>query len=182
MEIIKTRIDGLVCLKPKVHVDNRGYFFESYTSSFFEKEFVNTRFVQENESKSNFGVFRGLHFQMPPFAQAKLVRVISGKVLDIAVDLRKKSKTFGQYESIILSGKNKKQFFIPRGFAHGFLVLSKTAIFSYKVDNFYSQPHENGINYLDDDLSIKWPIKECDLKLSEKDLKLNFLKYFKSPF
>ena len=172
MEIVKTSIEGLVVIEPKVYADERGYFMESYKESFIKENFPKIRFIQDNESKSSYGVLRGLHFQKPPFEQTKLVRVIEGEVLDVAVDLRKNSPTFGNWESVILSGDNKKQFFVPKGFAHGFVVLSDKAIVSYKVDNPYSLKHESGIIYDDDKLKINWTIPKSDLKLSEKDLKL----------
>jgi len=173
MEIIKTSIQGLFIIKPKVFFDERGYFLESFKEDFFKKNFPEIHFIQNNESKSSYGVLRGLHFQKPPFEQTKLVRVIKGKILDIAVDLRKDSLTFGKYESIILSGNNKKQFLIPKEFAHGFVVLSKTAIVSYKVDNIYSPDHESGIIYNDQNLNIDWKLNNQDLTISKKDLKLN---------
>ena len=135
MELVKTSIEGLVVIKPKVFQDERGYFMESFKESFIKKNFPDIKFIQDNESMSSYGVLRGLHFQNPPFEQTKLVRVIEGEVLDVAVDLRKNSLTYGKWESIVLSGKNKKQLFIPKGFAHGFVVLSEKAVFSYKVDN-----------------------------------------------
>ncbi len=171
MEFIKTDIDGLVIIEPRVHKDDRGYFFESYNQKEFEAHVGKINFVQDNESKSTFGVLRGLHYQLPPYAQAKLVRVIEGKVLDVAVDLRKDSPTFGQHISVELSAENKRQFFVPRGFAHGFVVLSETAIFSYKVDNFYDKDSERAIRYDDADLNIDWKIAVEDIRLSEKDSK-----------
>ena len=175
MEVLKSKIDGLLVFKPNIFEDKRGYFMESYTESFFNKNYPNINFVQENESYSKKGVLRGLHFQIPPKSQSKLVRVIYGEVLDVAVDLRLNSKTFGQHESIILSGENKKQFFIPKGFAHGFIVLSKFAIVSYKVDNYYSPLHESGIIYNDNNLNIDWKFESDKLIVSEKDLKLDTL-------
>lgn len=175
MEIVKTSIAGLVIIQPKFFEDERGYFMESYKESFIKENFPDIHFIQDNESKSSYGVLRGLHFQKPPFEQTKLVRVIEGEVLDVAVDLRIKSSTYGKWESVRLSGKNKKQFFIPRGFAHGFVVLSDTAIVSYKVDNPYSLEHESGIIYDDNKLEINWIIPKSDLILSEKDLKLETL-------
>lgn len=169
MEIIKASIDGLVIIQPKVYEDERGYFMESFKESFIKKHFPNIHFLQENESKSSFGVLRGLHFQKPPFEQTKLVRVILGEVLDVAVDLRKGSPSFGKWESIILSESNKKQFFIPKGFAHGFVVLSEEAIFSYKVDNIYSPKNEGCIRYDDPDLNIDWKISTDLIKVSDKD-------------
>jgi len=169
MEIIKTSIEGLVIIQPKVFEDERGYFMESYKESFLRENFPGIHFIQDNESRSNYGVLRGLHFQKPPFEQTKLVRVIDGEVLDVAVDLRKDSPTYGQWESIILSGKNKKQFFIPKGFAHGFVVLSEEAIFSYKVDNSYSPDYDSGIRFDDPDLEIDWVLKQQKLIISNKD-------------
>ena len=176
MEIIKTLINGLVIIQPKVFEDERGYFMESYKENFIKENFPEINFIQENESKSTYGVLRGLHFQIPPFEQTKLVRVIDGEVLDVAVDLRDNSPTYGRWESIVLSGENKKQFFIPKGFAHGFIVLSKQAIFSYKVDNLYSPDHDSGIYYKDTSLGIDWLLKDNDIILSEKDKKLGYFK------
>ena len=177
MEIVKTNINDLLILKPKVFEDDRGYFMEFFKNSFFKERFKNISFVQENESKSSFGVLRGLHFQKPPFEQSKLVRVICGKVLDVAVDLRKNSKTYGKYESVILSSENKKQFFIPRGFAHGFITLSKNVILNYKVDNYYSLDHEDGINFNDPILDINWMIDYDNIIVSKKDKELPNLKF-----
>lgn len=172
MEIVKTSIEGLVVIQPRVFEDERGYFMESYKESFINQNFPEINFIQENESRSKYGVLRGLHFQKPPFDQTKLVRVIDGEVLDVVVDLRPSSPTYGKWESVILSGENKKQFFIPRGFAHGFITLSQEAIFSYKVDNIYSKNHESGILYNDEELLIVWPIKDLEIKTSKKDLEL----------
>ena len=172
MEIINTSIEGLVAIKPRVFEDERGYFMESYKESFIETQFPEIKFIQDNESKSSYGVLRGLHFQKFPYEQTKLVRVIHGKVLDVAVDLRSGSPTFGKHESIILSGANKLQFLIPKGFAHGFVVLSDTAIFSYKVDNYYNSDSDAGIIWNDSNLNIDWKINKKELKLSEKDLNL----------
>ncbi len=176
MEIIETKIEGLVILQPKVFEDERGYFMESYKESFIEENFPDIHFIQDNESKSSYGVLRGLHFQKPPFEQTKLVRVIEGEVLDVSVDLRKESPTFGQYVAVILSGENKKQLFIPRGFAHGFITLSETAVFSYKVDQVYAPDHELGIVYNDPQLNIDWKVPAQDIVVSEKDCKLLGLK------
>jgi dTDP-4-dehydrorhamnose 3,5-epimerase len=176
VEIIKTNIEGLVILKPRVFKDERGYFMESFKESFIKENFSNIHFIQDNESKSSYGVLRGLHFQKPPFEQTKLVRVIKGKVLDVAVDLRPESNTYGKWESVILSGKNKKQFFIPKGFAHGFVVLSKKAVFNYKVDNPYAPKYETGISYKDSTLGIDWILNENDIVVSEKDKNLHNLK------
>ncbi len=172
MKFIKTEIPGLVIIEPLIHGDERGYFFESFRKEEFEKHIGKVDFVQENESKSSRGVLRGLHFQKPPFTQAKLVRAVSGEVLDVAVDIRKDSPTFGKYVSVKLSGENKRQFFIPRGFAHGFVVLSDEAIFSYKVDNYYAPDFDDGIFYGDPDLNIDWILPDDELKLSEKDKKM----------
>jgi dTDP-4-dehydrorhamnose 3,5-epimerase len=179
MEIIKTGIRDLVIIKPKVFQDNRGYFMESYKQSFIKKNFPELKFIQDNESKSTYGTLRGLHFQKEPYAQTKLVRVIHGEVLDVAVDLRNGSSTFGKWESVLLSGENKKQLLIPKGFAHGFVVLSEIAVFSYKVDNVYSPKFDCGIIYNDKHLKIDWLLKENEIKLSEKDKSLmNFKKLF----
>ena len=178
MEITKTSIEGLVVIEPKVYKDERGYFMESYKESFFKKNFPNIHFIQDNESRSSYGVLRGLHFQKPPFEQTKLVRVIEGEVLDVAVDLRKKSHYFGKWESVILSGKNKKQFFIPKGFAHGFVVLSEEAILSYKVDNIYAPEYDSGINYDDQNLNINWVLPKSDLIISKKDSNLESFNQF----
>lgn len=182
MKLTETNISGLVVIEPKVFEDYRGFFFEPYNKLKFEKFFGEIDFVQDNESKSRKGVLRGFHFQKPPFAQAKLVRCIEGEVLDIALDLRKKSKTYGKYHKVILSGDNKKQFFIPRGFAHAFLVLSETALFSYKVDNIYSPKFDSGVIWNDPSLSIDWGFKESELIISEKDKNLNFISDINSPF
>jgi dTDP-4-dehydrorhamnose 3,5-epimerase len=171
MRILKTPIEGLLVLEPKVFADERGYFLESFHQQHYHDAGITTDFVQDNESKSTRGVIRGLHCQLNPFAQGKLVRVIEGSVFDVAVDLRQQSPTFGKWFGIELSGSNKKQLFIPRGFAHGFSVLSDTAIFSYKCDNYYSPQHERGILYNDPDLDIDWRIPEAEVVVSEKDKK-----------
>lgn len=176
MEIIKTSIEGLVVIQPRVFEDERGYFMESYKENFIKENFPDIHFIQDNESRSTYGVLRGLHFQKAPFEQTKLVRVIDGEVLDVAVDLRENSPTYGKWESIILSGENKKQFLISKGFAHGFVVLSKEAIFSYKVDNVYAPDYESGIRFDDNLLNINWLLSESDLRISEKDMELNFIK------
>jgi dTDP-4-dehydrorhamnose 3,5-epimerase len=183
MEIQKFNIEGLLLIKPKIFGDERGYFFESFNKKRFEEVVGETvNFIQDNESKSSYGVLRGLHFQRPPFTQAKLVRVIEGKVLDVAVDLRVNSPTYGQHQSVILTGENKHQFFVPRGFAHGFLVLSETAIFAYKVDNDYAPTHDDGIIYNSESLGIDWTIDEKDIQLSGKDKELQtFAQYSKTP-
>lgn len=171
MEYIKTAIEGVYVIEPKVFEDARGYFFEAWKQGEFVANIGKLDFVQDNESKSSFGVLRGLHYQRGEFSQAKLVRVISGRVLDVAVDLRRNSPTFGQHVMVELSGENKRQFFIPRGFAHGFLVLSDEAIFTYKVDNAYAPQAEASILWNDEQLSIDWPLGENQLLLSEKDKK-----------
>ena len=176
MEIIKTSIKDLIIIMPKVFEDERGYFMESYKVSLIKENFPEINFIQDNESKSSYGVLRGLHFQKPPFEQTKLVRVVEGEVQDVAVDLRPGSPTYGKHESIILSGKNKKQFLIPKGFAHGFLTLSKKAIVSYKVDNKYSHSHEEGIHFDDRILQINWKLKKRDIRVSVKDSLLRFLR------
>ena len=170
MKFTRTNIADVIMIEPKIHGDERGYFVETFRRDKLE-EFLGYRvnFVQDNESKSTYGVLRGLHYQLPPFAQTKLVRVISGKVLDVAVDIRKDSPTFGKYIAAELSCKNKKQLFIPRGFAHGFLVLSENAIFSYKVDNYYSPTHDRGILYNDKEIGIDWQIDTKEFNLSQKD-------------
>ena len=171
MNIITTEIEGLLILEPKVFGDERGYFFESFSQREFEEKVCKTTFVQDNESKSGYGVLRGLHFQKPPFAQAKLVRVVRGKVLDVAVDIREDSPTFGKHVSVELSEENKRQLFIPRGFAHGFVVLSQETIFQYKCDNYYAPDHEGGILWNDPALGIDWKIAAEEVILSEKDRK-----------
>ena len=182
MEIIKTNIEGVVIIEPRIFKDDRGYFFESFSQREFEEKVCKTTFVQDNESKSSYGVLRGLHFQKPPFAQSKLVRVIKGAVLDVAVDIRKGSPTFGQYVSVELTGENHRQFFIPRGFAHGFSVLSEEVIFQYKCDNFYSPQCEGAIAWNDPDLNIDWRIPAEKVVLSEKDSKHPRLKDWQNVF
>ena len=182
MKVLQTPIKDLIVIEPTVSSDSRGYFFEPYNKLKFNKHFGNINFVQDNESKSLRGVLRGFHFQKPPFEQAKLVRCVNGEILDIAIDLRKQSKTYGNHYKVILSGENKKQCFIPRGFAHAFLVLSETAVFSYKVDNIYSPEHDSGIVWNDPSLSIDWGFKESDLIISSKDKNLCFLMEMNSPF
>ncbi|MBE6258125.1 MAG: dTDP-4-dehydrorhamnose 3,5-epimerase [Prevotella sp.] len=171
MEYIKTEIEGVFVIEPKVFNDARGYFMEAWKQAEFNEHVGKVDFIQDNESKSSFGVLRGLHFQKGAAAQAKLVRVIKGKVLDVAVDIRKSSPTFGKHVMVELSEENKRQFFIPRGFAHGFLVLSEEAIFTYKVDNPYAPQSEAGIRWNDPDLAIQWPIDPQKVQTSEKDLK-----------
>ena len=182
MEVIKTNIEGVIIVEPRIFKDGRGYFFESFSQREFEEKVCKTTFVQDNESKSSYGVLRGLHFQKPPFAQSKLVRVIKGAVLDVAVDIRKDSPTFGQYVSVELTGENHRQFFIPRGFAHGFSVLSEEVIFQYKCDNFYSPQSEGAIAWNDPDLNIDWRIPAEKVVLSEKDSKHPRLKDWQNMF
>lgn len=171
MEYIATELQGVFVIQPKVFNDERGYFFESWKKEEFEKHVGKVDFVQDNESKSSFGVLRGLHYQKGEASQAKLVRVIKGRVLDVAVDLRKSSPTFGKYVAVELSDENKKQLFIPRGFAHGFLVLSSEAVFTYKVDNVYCPQSETSIRWNDETLGIEWPIEYGKIVTSAKDLK-----------
>jgi dTDP-4-dehydrorhamnose 3,5-epimerase len=180
MPFTQTPIKDLVIFEPRVFEDGRGYFFESYNQKLFEENGIDTKFIQDNQSKSSLGVLRGIHFQKPPFAQAKLVRVLSGKVLDVAVDLRPESATFGEYFAIELTAENKKQLFIPRGFGHGFVVLSQTAEFAYKCDNLYSKEHESGIIYNDSDLKIDWQIETSELIISDKDQQLKSFVEFKN--
>ena len=169
MNIIKANIDQIAIIEPQIHSDSRGYFFESFNQKEFEEKVCKTTFVQDNESKSSYGVLRGLHFQKPPFAQSKLVRVVKGAVLDVAVDIRIGSPTFGQHVSIELTEDNHRQFFIPRGFAHGFAVLSEEAVFTYKVDNKYAPQAEASILYNDETLGIDWPLADSQMVLSAKD-------------
>lgn len=176
MEYKKTAIEGVYIIEPRVFNDARGYFFEAWKKDEFEQHIGKVDFVQDNESKSSYGVLRGLHYQKGEFSQAKLVRVIKGRVLDVAVDIRKSSPTFGQYVMVELSDENKRQFFIPRGFAHGFLVLSDEAVFTYKVDNVYAPQAEAGIRWNDPDVGIQWPIDLDKVMTSEKDLKQPFLR------
>ena len=182
MKVTKTNIDGVVIIEPEIFEDKRGYFFESFN----ELEFINkvgfVDFVQDNESKSSYGVMRGLHFQKPPHTQAKLVRCVKGSVLDVAVDLREGSPTYGEHVAVELTENNHKQLFIPKGFAHGFVVLSDTAVFQYKCDDFYHPELDGGINILDKSLNIDWRIPLDEAILSEKDTKHPLLKDFKSPF
>jgi len=182
MKFIETKISDLIIIEPTVFGDARGYFLESYNQKKFEEVVGKTSFVQDNESKSCKGVLRGLHFQKPPFEQAKLVRCIEGEVLDVAIDIRKKSKTYGQHVTVLLSGENKRQLFVPRGFAHGFLVLSDSATFAYKVDNSYAPASDCGIRWDDIDLNINWGLTEEDIQLSEKDKNLQSFKDLDSPF
>lgn len=182
MEYVKTNIEGLFIIEPKVFGDERGYFFESYNEKEFRTHIGEIQFIQDNESMSSKGVLRGLHFQKPPFDQAKLVRCIHGEVIDIALDLRKHSKTYGQHVEVILSGENKRQLFIPRGFAHGFAVLSENAIFAYKVDNWYAPEYDSGIMWNDSDLNIDWRLQEVEVQLSNKDKDLISFEKFVTPF
>jgi dTDP-4-dehydrorhamnose 3,5-epimerase len=172
MEFIKQKIPEIILIKPAVHGDDRGYFVETFRQDLFEKALgYKVNFIQDNESRSTKGVLRGLHYQLPPYTQAKLVRVIEGSVLDVAVDIRKSSPTFGQYVSVELTGENKHQLFIPHGFAHGFVVLSDSAIFTYKVDNYYAPEHDRGIAFDDVKLAIDWQLTLEELQLSGKDKK-----------
>ena len=182
MEVIQTNIKGVVIIEPRLFKDDRGYFFESYSERDFNKQVGEVHFVQDNESKSSYGVMRGLHFQRPPFTQSKLVRCVKGAVLDVAVDIRKGSPTYGQHVAVELTEDNHRQFFIPRGFAHGFAVLSPEAIFQYKCDNFYHPEADGGISILDTSLGIDWRIPTEHAILSEKDTKHPLLKDFDSPF
>ena len=182
MEFIKTNIEGVVILQPRIFKDARGYFFESFKESEFQENVCRTTFVQDNESYSSYGVVRGLHFQKPPYSQAKLVRVIKGAVLDVAVDIRKGSPTYGQHVAVELTGENHRQFFIPKGFAHGFAVLSERAVFQYKCDEFYHPEADAGISILDESLQIDWRIPAEAAILSDKDTRHALLKDFDSPF
>lgn len=182
MDVIKTAIDGVVIIEPRVFQDARGYFFETFSQREFEEKVRKVNFVQDNESKSCYGVMRGLHFQRPPFTQSKLVRCVKGVVLDVAVDIRKGSPTYGEHIAVVLSGNNHRQLFVPRGFAHGFAVLSETAIFQYKCDNFYAQQAEGGISIVDESMGIDWRIPTDKVLLSEKDTLHERLKDFDSPF
>lgn len=183
MEIIKTNIEGVLIIEPKVFGDSRGYFFESFNAKEFrEKTGLDITFVQDNESMSSYGVMRGLHFQRPPYTQSKLVRCVKGKVLDVAVDIRKGSPTYGQHVAVELTEDNHRQFFVPKGFAHGFAVLSETAVFQYKCDNFYAPQADGGISILDKSLGIDWHIPTAEALLSEKDTKHPLLADFDSPF
>ena len=182
MEIIKTPIEGLLVIKPQVFVDARGYFVETYNEKRYREAGIDAQFVQDNQSCSSYGVVRGLHFQRPPYTQAKLVCCTVGRVLDIAVDLRKNSPTFGQWHSVELSAENHLQFFIPKGFAHGFSVLSETAVFAYKCDELYHPEADGGILLSDPDLAIDWQVPEELRILSDKDKKHPMLKDFDNPF
>ena len=181
MDVIRTEIDGVVIIEPKIFGDARGYFFESFSQREFEEKVRKINFVQDNESMSSYGVMRGLHFQRPPFTQSKLVRCVKGAVLDVAVDIRKGSPTYGQHVAVELTEDNHRQFFVPRGFAHGFAVLSETAIFQYKCDNFYAPQADGGISIKDESFGIDW-IPTDKALLSEKDTLHECLKDFDSPF
>ena len=176
MEVIKTNIEGLVIIEPRIFKDARGYFFESFSQKEFNEKVMPINFVQDNESMSSYGVMRGLHYQRMPYTQSKLVRCVKGTVLDVVVDIRKGSPTFGQHVSVELTEENHRQLFIPRGFAHGFAVLSDVAIFQYKCDNFYAPQADAGIQLLDESLGIDWRIPIAEAILSEKDLKQPLLK------
>lgn len=182
MNFIKTDIPEVVIIEPKVFGDDRGYFFESFNQKEFEENIGKVEFVQDNESKSTYGVVRGLHFQKPPFNQAKLVRCIEGEVLDVAVDLRKGSPTYKKYVAVKLTGENKKQLFVPRGFAHGFAVLSESATFAYKVDNWYAPEHDSGIAWNDEEIAVDWQVEIEKVQLSGKDQLLKPLAQTENPF
>ncbi|MBQ1669613.1 MAG: dTDP-4-dehydrorhamnose 3,5-epimerase [Prevotella sp.] len=182
MNVISTNIDGVVIIEPRVFEDARGYFFESFSQREFNEKVKPLDFVQDNESKSTFGVIRGLHFQRPPYAQSKLVRCVRGAVLDVAVDIRKESPTYGQHVAVELTEDNHRQIFIPKGFAHGFAVLSDIAVFQYKCDEFYHPESEGGISLLDSELGIDWKISTDKAILSPKDTKHPLFKDFVSPF
>ena len=182
MEIIKTGIEGLLILEPRIFKDARGYFFESFSQREFEEKVGPVLFVQDNESMSSYGVMRGLHFQRPPYTQSKLVRCVRGAVLDVAVDIRQGSPTYGQHVAVELTAENHRQFFIPKGFAHGFAVLSETAVFQYKCDEFYHPEADAGISILDESLGIDWRIPMDKAILSDKDTRHGMLADFQSPF
>ena len=182
MNVIQTEIQGVVIIEPRVFGDSRGYFFESFSEKNFKEQVADVDFVQDNQSKSCYGVVRGLHFQKPPHAQAKLVRVVKGRVLDVAVDLRKGSPTYGKHVAVELTEDNHRQFYIPRGFAHGFAVLSEEAIFQYKCDNYYAPQSEGAVAWNDPDLGIDWGVPLEKAILSEKDMKHPRLKDIDSPF
>lgn len=182
MNVIKTDIEGVLIVEPRLFEDSRGYFFESFNERDFLAQVGDVRFVQDNESRSSYGVVRGLHFQNPPHAQAKLVRCVSGRVLDVALDIRRGSPTYGRHVAVELSGENHRQLFIPRGFAHGFSVLSDTAVFQYKCDNFYAPDADGGISILDSGLGIDWGIPAESMILSEKDTRHPLYTDFDSPF
>lgn len=182
MEVIKTPIEGVVIIEPRIFTDARGYFFESYSKREFDEKVRPVNFVQDNESCSTKGVMRGLHFQRPPFTQSKLVRCVKGAVLDVAVDIRKGSPTYGQHVAVELTEDNHRQFFVPRGFAHGFAVLSDIAVFQYKCDNYYAPQADGGIAITDESLGIDWCLDISDVILSEKDTRHPLLADFDSPF
>ena len=182
MEVIETDIEGVVIIKPTLYKDSRGYFFESYSKKEFDEKVRPVDFVQDNESCSTRGVMRGLHFQRPPYTQSKLVRCVRGAVLDVAVDIRKGSPTYGKHVAVELTEDNHLQFFVPRGFAHGFAVLSDIAVFQYKCDEFYHPEADGGISIIDNTLGIDWKIDPSDAILSEKDTRHSILKDFDSPF
>ena len=182
MEIIKTGIDGLLIIEPRIFKDARGYFFESFSQREFEEKIGSISFVQDNESMSSYGVMRGLHFQRPPYTQSKLVRCVSGAVLDVAVDIRVGSPTYGQHVAVHLSDENQQQLLIPRGFAHGFSVLSDTAIFAYKCDNLYNKASEGGLNPLDKNLNIDWKIPLSQANILDRDLSHPNLEELESCF
>lgn len=182
MDVIETALEGVVIIEPKIFGDFRGYFFESFSQREFHEKVRKINFVQDNESMSTYGVMRGLHFQRPPFTQSKLVRCVKGAVLDVAVDIRMGSPTYGQHVAVELTEDNHRQFFVPRGFAHGFAVLSEIAIFQYKCDNFYAPQADGGISIADESLGIDWKIPADKILLSEKDTLHVCLKDFDSPF
>ena len=183
MNITKTKIEGVLIIEPIIFGDDRGYFFESFNArEFAEKTGYDITFVQDNESKSHYGVLRGMHFQRPPFSQSKLVRVVKGRVLDVVIDIRQGSPTYGRYEMCELTGENHRQFFVSKGMAHGFVVLSEEAVFQYKCDDYYHPEVEGAIAWNDPDLNIHWPVSEADVVLSEKDKHHPFLSDFVSPF
>ncbi|MBP3586055.1 MAG: dTDP-4-dehydrorhamnose 3,5-epimerase [Paludibacteraceae bacterium] len=182
MQVIKTPLEGVLVIEPKVFKDSRGFFVETYNEERYMQAGITARFVQDNMSASTYGVVRGLHFQRPPYTQAKLVSCIEGEVLDVAVDLRKDSPTYGQWYSVVLSAENHRQFFIPRGFAHGFSVLSPTAIFAYKCDNLYHPEADGGLMLNDPILNINWRVPKDQMILSDKDKNHPFLKDLDNPF
>lgn len=182
INVIQTAIPGVVIIEPQIFGDSRGYFYESFSQRDFEEKVAKINFVQDNQSFSHYGVLRGLHFQKPPHTQSKLVRVIQGKVVDVAVDIRKGSTTYGKYVAVELTGENHRQFFIPKGFAHGFVVLSETALFQYKCDDFYHPEAEGAIMWDDPDINVDWGINAEDIALSAKDARHQYLKDFVSPF
>ena len=182
MDVIETALEGGVIIEPKILGDTRGYFFETFSQREFDEKVRKINFVQDNESMSTYGVMRGLHFQRPPFTQSKLVRCVKGAVLDVAVDIRKGSPTYGQHVAVEITENNHRQFFVPRGFAHGFAVLSETALFQYKCDNFYAPQADGGISIADESLGIDWKIPADKILLSEKDMLHACLKDFDSPF